>query len=92
MEIKIREAIIDSNYVSAIAEFSSTLVEIASITHQNGYSGRGDIINMICKEIAERIADEYLAENKSDIMGKIDIDKIINGVQLKVVESFSLQR
>lgn len=84
MEIKITEAKIEGNYVSAIATFHATLIEIEALGQIDRYSAK--------VKLAGRIAEEYLATNKSAIMDKVEIDKIVAGVQLKVVEGFSLQR
>lgn len=92
MEIKITEAKIEGNFVSALATFHSTLVEIEALGQVDGYSAKTEMAEKVVEKIADRIAEEYITANKSAIMENIDIDKIVKGVQLKVVEGFSLQR
>ena len=92
MEIKITEAKIEGNYVSAIATFHSTLVEIESLGQIDRYSAKAKLAEMVAQKIADRIADEYITANKAAIMNGIDTNNIINGIQVKIVEGFSLQR
>ncbi len=92
MEIKITEAKVEGNYVSAIATFHSTLIEIEALSQLDRYSAKAKMAEKVAEKIAEKIACEYLKNNKAAIMELVDVDKLVKGIQLKIVEGFSLQR
>jgi len=49
------------------------------------------IMGGVFERIIQEIADEYLKNNKMQIINKIKPDEIINGCQIKIIESFSVR-
>lgn len=65
-------------------------VLISELQHSS-YS-RQELKDAIFRSITEKMAEEYLKENKMKITEQIDLKKIIDGTQLKIIEKFSLNK
>lgn len=89
MEVKIKGIALTDGDVVFSAEVLATAKEFENT--KSNYSYR-PLAEMVRDKIALAIADEYLKANKATIMQGINAEDLINGVKLKIVEGFSLNR
>ncbi len=89
MKIRITDCKINGDEVEAMAKFTGTLKEIEKA---GGRYDRDSLQNIIIDSIASIVAKEYLKEKRMELVNGIDINQLINAIQLKVVEGFSLQQ
>lgn len=89
MDVNFEKCEVKGDIVEVVGKFVMSLADIKERLKHGNYAN-GSLGTGIMAEIVGRIAQEYLAEHKTEIMEGVDLDKIIKGVQLKVVEGFSL--
>lgn len=91
MDVYFDKCEVKGETVEVVGKFVMSLADIEQRLKQGNYR-TGSVADCIVGEVLQKIANEYLAEHKTEIMEGVDLDKIIKGVQLKVVEGFSLNR
>ncbi len=91
MKIKFEECEVDQEVISVVAKFTAKLSEIESRFSKGGYDTDG-IMVLVRDAIVLKIAGEYLKEHKMKLVEAVDIKKITDAVQLKIVEGFSLNK
>ena len=89
MEIEFTECIVSEQDVILTARFIMTFQELAKeVQRSSHYDSIGD---MVKRRIADKIAGEYAEKNKMSLVSAIKKEDIINGIQLKLIEGFTLQ-
>jgi hypothetical protein len=92
MDIEFKKCAVDGDAITYMLEVKCALGNLdASFFNSNTYDKRRAITEMVANKIASAVAEEYLKQHKADIMNAVNADDIYKGVQLKIVEGFSLQ-
>jgi hypothetical protein len=65
---------------------------IEALVNETKSETRWSFAERMSSEIARKVADEYFKLHKAELIERIDIDSIINGIKIKLIEGFSLQR
>ena len=72
-------------------EMSAKIVMTAKeIEDYKVYSGNS-LADKVVEKIAAEVAQEYLKVNKADLVKTINSKEITDGIQIKIIEGFSLQ-
>lgn len=90
MKVKVTSSYLDDEDIKMVIDVEATRSELEKCGSNGHYSK--PLAENISEKIAEAVAKEWLELHKVEVMNGIDIDKIISGVQLKIVEGFSLNR
>ncbi len=87
MKITVKDVSISDDDVSMVVDIEATRKEV-----ENAESGHytKPLAEQITRGIAQEVADHWLNLHKVEIMEGIDLDDILKGVKLKIVEGFSL--
>jgi hypothetical protein len=91
MKIEFSECKVDSETVQLVAKFSTRLEELPNLIKGPSYDSNS-LPRVLLAHIAQKVADEWLKENKAALIKSVDLKMITDAVQLKIVEGFSLQR
>ena len=91
MDITFEKCVVNGDEVSAVIKLTSTLSELeVNLKHTGDH--RINAVRHRCVElISQRLADEYLAEHRMDLAESLSKRTIVDAIQLKIVEGFSLQ-
>lgn len=90
MKIEFRDTVVEGDVVKATATLVLAVSELEEITYKNRFSSGQSLADTICNQIASEVAAAYLKENKVALVDAVDLKKITDAIQLKIVEGFSL--
>ena len=90
MKVKFTDAVVEGDVIKATASLVLAVSELEEITYKNRFSSGQSLSDAICNQIAAEVATAYLKESKVALMDAVDLQKITNAIQLKIVEGFSL--
>ena len=93
MDVEFTSCKVDSTTVTAVGRFVFKLSELKEkLERGSGGYDYDSINNAIKSAVANAIGEEILAERKMEIVNSINVQEIIDGVKLKVIEGFSLNK
>lgn len=92
MNIEFSQCTINDKEVSLGLQFTSAFEEIQREVNKDSDYRHDRIPNAIVAVIAKQIAAEYMETHKMEIVAAISKEAIVNAIQLKIVEGFSLNR
>ena len=88
MEIKFESCKINSEEINLVVRFVTTFEKLQQEAH-GSYDLTG-LRERATKVIANKIADEYLIKNKMSLINGLSRTELINAIQLKIAENFSM--
>ncbi len=89
MEVKINEISLIGNEIVMLAKVIASIDDIERWKER--YSGK-TLDEVIVEKIAIGVTQEYLKVHKADMVKGINIEEVMNGVKLKIIEGFSLNK
>ena len=93
MDVEFTSCKVDSTTVTAVGRFVFKLSELKEkLERGSGGYDYDSINNAIKNAVANAIGEELLAEKKMEIVNSINVQEIIDGVKLNVIEGFSLNK
>jgi len=90
MKLEITQAKLDGNEIEVVAKLHGSLHDIAQKAEKNEYGRYNAITRETLDKIATAVAEEYLAQNKMELINSIKKEDIVNAIQLKMIENFSI--
>lgn len=90
MKVEFRDTVVEGDTVKATATLVMAMSELEEVDYKNRYSSGQSLADAICNEVASKVAAAYLEKNKVALIDAVDLQKITNAIQLKIVEGFSL--
>jgi hypothetical protein len=92
MNIEFDSCVVSTGKMYALLRVAATFEELEK-DQKAASSYRSDVIRKACiDKIASTLCEEYLKEHKMDIVNKLSKDDIVNAIQLKMIEGFSIGR
>lgn len=92
MRVKFGDCSFEAGELSITGTFMGTFAEIeSSFKSEHSYNNRSKLVDVVVQLVAAEVAKEYLASHKMDLVDSLSKQSIIDAIQLKVVEGFSLQ-
>jgi hypothetical protein len=88
MKIEFEDCCVEGDVIRVVAKFTAQLSEIEKVP-ENSYE-KASIRAMIMDAIISKISDEYLKMHKLELINSVDLKQLVDGIQLKIVEGFSL--
>ena len=92
MKLEIEKCSLNTNEVKLVCKFAATIDEIMGMCEKDDSYTIGSLRERILTRMAIEVSGEYLKKNKSEIIKSLNKDEIVNGIGIKIIEGFSLQR
>ncbi len=89
MEVEFSGCTVSGDTAIVVGRFVVQLSEIEERGKIHHFE-HGSLAQEIKSLVAKEIADEYLEVNRMGLVNAIQLKEIVDGIQLKVVEGFSL--
>jgi len=87
MDVIFSDCVVNDKTVEIIGKFTCSLLEI-----KDGVGGRYGIYEQILAQIATKVANEYLKAHKMELTNEIKLKDLVDAIQLKIIEGYSLQQ
>lgn len=93
MLLEIVESKLTKDELHCLLKFSASVRNLESRCKTEDYCWNYEAIeSLIQDKVATAIANEYLKQHTPELMSKVKQQDIVNGITLKLVEGFSLNR
>lgn len=93
MKIEIDKCMVERDQIHVILKLDSTLEELKNEGSDSDSQYRYNRVKAECiQKIANVIAKEYLEKHKMDIINSLAQEEIVDGIKLKIIENFSINK
>lgn len=89
MDVHIEDCTVTEGQINVVVKFAATLRELANQSNETyKYDG---VLRQIKDTICQKVAEEFMAAHKMEIVNLISKDEVKDGIQLKLIEQFQLR-
>lgn len=89
MKVEVEKCTINDGELSVLLRMAGRVEDLSKQLNRAGYE-RNSVENTVRDIVATKIAEHYLDEHRMELISSIKKEDILNGIQLKIIEGFSI--